>query len=624
MRPILFLLLLLGYFATTYGQSSVAGELLLERLREYSYTDEEIELFVQHLETLRSTPLNLNTATSEELARIPFFDDFFIRNFLQYRSRHGAFVSIYDLKNVPGARVEYISLLEPFFSTETLTAPVEQSIRVGLFESLSIPRYAHRQRLSLHRGKAWMMSWNAERDAGEKWLPFKQGLWTHHNIFLSYNAHPTSSSPVRRFILGDYRLHTALGVMNGMGISFYAKQETGYRLALPRQSEISPHNSFQEWNYLRGLALTLTSAPFSFTPYIGYTPLQVSLWSGEDRIRTIYKDGKQRLSSDQVHLLTLGGYFKFAPSPLFHAGFQALNNRFTGLSDNRRLYPPAAYLQELSPTRFAIDMAWRGANASALAEVVLPHRGAYGSEAAVAVLTYRNDYWGMFSLVARHLGERFAMLHTSTYGHFSSQKNEQGIRIAWNGELFRGWRGSLSTDFYRSIRHEERRPSQAGSEVILRMEKAVAETETMLSLKFAKRDTGSKLSFRFRENREIGKGHHLSSYFFGSYTGNKKYGWSLAAKLMGNIGEEWYYRASLQYYDTPTWLQAVRSVESNSPLHYYTPMLYGKGLSGALIAGYRRKNSFSVSLKTSYNHIFHNPTEQKSDPVAEVTLKLFL
>ena len=81
-----------------------------------SENDDETDWTVvtDYLNDLRKKPLNLNTATKEELAMIPGFSHLLANNLHNYLQTFGSLMTIYELQAVPGFTHEVFDQIKPY------------------------------------------------------------------------------------------------------------------------------------------------------------------------------------------------------------------------------------------------------------------------------------------------------------------------------------------------------------------------------------------------------------------------------------------------------------------------------------------------------------------------------
>ena len=60
--------------------------------------------------------LNINTATAEELSKLPGIGETYANRIVEYRKEHGLFLSVNDLENVPGIGKKRLESLAEFIT----------------------------------------------------------------------------------------------------------------------------------------------------------------------------------------------------------------------------------------------------------------------------------------------------------------------------------------------------------------------------------------------------------------------------------------------------------------------------------------------------------------------------
>ena len=86
----------------------------IEEMASETEDEERIEALYTDLSYLTEHPFELNTVTEGQLKRLPFLSDLQIRELLEYRSRYGKMLTLYELKNEEAFDLETISLLVTF------------------------------------------------------------------------------------------------------------------------------------------------------------------------------------------------------------------------------------------------------------------------------------------------------------------------------------------------------------------------------------------------------------------------------------------------------------------------------------------------------------------------------
>ena len=95
----------------------VTEQLISDLYEEYSSeseTDIDYETFFTDLMETAQHPINLNTATKEQLEKLPFLSDIQVENILAYLYRNGYMDNIYELQLVDGLDMTDIRRMLPF------------------------------------------------------------------------------------------------------------------------------------------------------------------------------------------------------------------------------------------------------------------------------------------------------------------------------------------------------------------------------------------------------------------------------------------------------------------------------------------------------------------------------
>ncbi|PLX23632.1 MAG: hypothetical protein C0597_00815 [Marinilabiliales bacterium] len=134
-----FPLILLLSLMTKYmlAQQEPATKQTLEDLIEEiaSDSDEEIDYtsLYDDLNYFLNNPLNLNSATQDDLERLQILNDFQIKSLLDYIKSNGEMLSVYELQLVYGFSIDDILMILPFVTTSEIQ--VDKSFKI---------KYAHK------------------------------------------------------------------------------------------------------------------------------------------------------------------------------------------------------------------------------------------------------------------------------------------------------------------------------------------------------------------------------------------------------------------------------------------------------------------------------------------------
>ncbi len=242
---------------------------------DYSELLETLSWYYDH-------PLNLNTATEQQLNSLGFLTPFQVNALMSYRIKYGDLQSIYELRNIPEFDFVTITNLYPFVtvapSKEKEAFSVKKAFKRGRHEVMAMysrvfeqqegympadsttspnSRYAgDPNRLYLRYRFRWSdrlsIGFTAEKDPGEE---FFKG--SNPNGFDFYSAHLfiTELGPVKQLAVGDFQ------VRFGQGLTFwsgFAYQKTADALnVIKHPKKLMPYASRNENNFLRGAGVTV-------------------------------------------------------------------------------------------------------------------------------------------------------------------------------------------------------------------------------------------------------------------------------------------------------------------------------------------------------------------------------
>jgi hypothetical protein len=294
---------------SAHGQSDkLQNDIIQQRIEflsaqlESSVTDytELIEILVDYYEN----PLNINTASREDLLSLGLLSPFQADGLITYRIEYGDLLTVYELRDIEGMDLLTIQNILPFITTApSIEAPkrsLKKDIRYAHHElfvlygrtleeqagymppdSNSSPgsyykgdpnryflryRFTNRDRLSA--------GFTAEKDPGEE---FFQG--SNPNGFDFYSAHlmVADLGIVKKAIIGDFHAQFGQGLTFWSGFSFGKTADALNTIRYARG--ITPYVSRNENNFLRGGAVNIGNERFDFTGFYSNKRVDANLAS---------------------------------------------------------------------------------------------------------------------------------------------------------------------------------------------------------------------------------------------------------------------------------------------------------------------------------------------------------
>lgn len=487
---LLLLLLLLGVsVGGKVGAQNLLPDVVQDYLEELSARDEsaqwedEIEIWTTYLEQ----PLNLNTATREQLESFSFLTDLQIEGILAYVYLHGPMQTVYELQLVETMDRTTVDLLLPFVCVETgrpqnrPLPSVRTLLRDGKSEVVSrldIPFYRregyrnheyggqpfyHSLRYQFRYGDCFRVGMTAEKDAGEPFFaaPNRKG----YDFYRPY-ALIRARQWLRTLALGSYRLNFGQGLV--VSNSFLSGKTFSLLSVNPRTTSVRSHTGTDEINYFNGAAVQIQPLKqVSVSSFYSYRKLDGTVEDG--LLTSIQQSGLHRTQAEQhkrnaVGLQTLGGHVQYE-RPSWQVGATAMYYRFSLPYRPRRAVYSKYDLQGQHFHNLGFDyrvfrgkFEWAGEGA----------KGRYGF-AWLNKATFRlsSDY--RFMLLHRWYSKDYWSFFGRSFSEGGSVQNEKGWYLAAEIAPLERWKFFGSVDFFSFPwwRYRISQPSH-GTDVMLR------------------------------------------------------------------------------------------------------------------------------------------------------------
>lgn len=299
---------------TAGSGSTLTEESLLEETAEFQDGEESPEI----LEYLKRNPVDLNSASSDELNLIPFINSVIARNIISYRNKNAHFKSRRALLKVDGITEDLYNKIY-FYVTAKKSVKNKQKDASGknpdlkqenkfttlfssrFFQDLqqkagyinrkyegSKPKIYLRINSSLtNRDYRLETNITIEKDAGEKNL----------TDFVSGFAGISGEGIINSFIAGDYTLNFAQGLAMWNSFS-YSKGAEAISPFKKKGRILSGYRSVNEVQFLRGAAADLRHGNFGMNLFYSDNYYDASYRLNQDEISGFYYDGYHRTSAE--------------------------------------------------------------------------------------------------------------------------------------------------------------------------------------------------------------------------------------------------------------------------------------------------------------------------------------
>ncbi|MDE6347888.1 MAG: helix-hairpin-helix domain-containing protein [Bacteroides sp.] len=441
---------------------------------EASDWEDELEELSQRLQE----PLNLNTATRQQLEQFPFLTDLQIENLLAYVYVHGQMQTVYELQLVEEMDKRTIELLLPFVCVQAVEKvkkypDMNTLLEYGKHEALArldVPFYTrkgyeksylgpslyHSLRYAFRYGDYLQLGVTAEKDAGEPMFALhnRKGYDYYSPYLLLKNL-----GRLKALALGNYRLSFGQGLV--LSTDFRMGKTFSISTAEHRAGGIRKHSSTDEYNYFRGAAATVSLLPsLDFSAFYSHRSLDGTLKEGE--ITSIYKTGLHRTQkeADKTGAFALqltGGNITYEKNKwkLGMTGIYYFFNRpYEPKLDKYARYNlhGKAFYNIGMDYRYRLGrLSWTGEAAVGSRGYALLNRWKYNVSTDYQLLLvhryYAHDYWALFG---------------RSFGEGSLPQNENGWYLAAEAAPWARWKFFASLDLFSFPwwRYRISRPSQ--------------------------------------------------------------------------------------------------------------------------------------------------------------------
>lgn len=219
--------------------------------------DTDLEGDLEQIEYLRNSKLSLNSVGSEELMMFPFISAYQAEQFILYRKLLGNFIDVMEMQAIPGWDEGTVRRILPFVTIVDYEMRKRQLLGV-------LERGVHQftLRSSIKEGAGVLAKYQFktpffqggiqfEKDAGEKIIQGKKGI-----SFLSGQVSIAKLGAIRQFIVGDFTVNMAQGLLLGLG---RAVRKSSMPLMIKKQHPfLMPYRSTDENRFFRGVGIGLS------------------------------------------------------------------------------------------------------------------------------------------------------------------------------------------------------------------------------------------------------------------------------------------------------------------------------------------------------------------------------
>ncbi len=450
--------------------------------------EEDLQQHLQELKELSEHPLNINTATVEDLLQLPFLSEAQIEQIHAYIYLHGQMQTLAELRLVPlidDATRRWIPLFmyaEP--EQQETDKRLFSRLRHDFSTRLDIPLYYrvgqqqengyrgdplyHRIRYTLGNSRHFQAGLRVEKDAGERFYDSYGAYAMLHDVGILDKA-----------VVGDYRIGFGEGLVIG-GSTWNSKSTP----PLKTQGGIRPMTGMDETNFLRGAAVTLSLGNhIKLSAFGSYRKRDATLTS-KGEVQTLRTDGYHRTASEwekkrNVGSTMLGGNIAWYNKG-FHLGATGYWQKFSrtlnpGSQQYRAIYPKGntfgAVGMNYGYTRYRLSFAGEVAYSTAA-----------GGWATINRASWSIGRSYVLSAVQRFYAYQYFSFYASALAENSNAQNESGVLVHLQAEPLAGLQLTAYADFFHHPWPRYRMThSSTGQEFMLQGSYAISRKHTLLA-----------------------------------------------------------------------------------------------------------------------------------------------
>lgn len=485
----------------------------------------DLTTLVENLHFYAEHPLNLNSATREELQDFMLLTDVQIDNLLDHRERFGAMLTIYELQTVDGFDLATIYKLLPYVKVTDMSnaghfsfaemrkygkneiiireqriledqkgySPIDSA---ALAENPNARYLGSKDHLYVRYrytyGNFVSAGITADKDAGEE---FFRG--TQKNGFDYYSAHLCLRNVgiIKSAVIGDYQVTFGQGLTAWTGYSF---GKTSMTLNTKKNGMgVRPYTSVDENKFLRGAATTLRFGKFESSAFFSLKKRDANIAASDTTGNNIEI---LEISSFQVtglhttpaeisdkHAITemiYGGNFAYKGKRL-QVGLTAMHADYSAdLNRDLSLYNQFEFSAK-SNTVVGADYDWSFRNFHFFGE---GSRSANGGMSFINGVLISLDPRLAMTVHTRWLGRDFQNLYSSVFAEGTNPANERGVYVGVTAKPHRRITINTYIDhyFFPWLRYQVDQPSE-GSDFLFQVN-YTPDKKTDLYFRYRRRD----------------------------------------------------------------------------------------------------------------------------------------
>ena len=441
-----------------HAQNNMTWEDFVTYIHEKEELESIDEEIFYELQELHDNPININTATQQDLDALPFLSTNQITDILYYRDKNGAILSLGELMLISSLDIQtrealklfcYAGDVPPKNNFKSLFQQQKNDIvargDIPLYNKAAYKNYPTKTlmkspnkiylgnkyycstRYSFQSAKHLYAGIQMEKDAGER------------NIdYLSWYAMIKDIGIIKNATIGSFKANFGQGLVVNTGTSYGKTMMTGNLGRIDKG--FTKHSSTSESNYFTGLATTLQYNNILISTYISHRKEDGTLNSDSSGVTTITTNGLHRTISelnkkDNIGATDIGGNIHININNLQLSATAAythfsipLKPKYNTRSSLYRLYNA----QGNDFAAYSISYSYRGRNITTCGETAISNN--------MKMASINNIQWDINthnSVTAsyRYYSYKYVTINGKSFSENNKPQNENAIYFNWNTDI---------------------------------------------------------------------------------------------------------------------------------------------------------------------------------------------
>lgn len=422
-----------------------------EQLTDYDDIDNgNLEELYDIMCELESSPIDLNSATDDDIQRLTFLNDEQREQLTEYLDRYRPLRSMGEIAMISSMDPLRMQLMRNFTyiseeNRERSFPSINDILKYGKNEIVAttkVPfynrkgdyngylgyKYKHWTRYKFQYGQYLQIGLLGTQDAGEPFFSNKNSMGYDH---YAYYAIIRNLGRLKTLVAGQYKLRFGLGL--AMNTGFNIGKTTSLTMSTPANS-ITTNSSRSDAYYLQGVATTISVNPtLDLTAFASYRKIDATL-NEDGSIKTILKTGYHRTDSEMQRKqnatqTTTGANLKWHNGG-WHAGVSGIFTSF-----NKPLNPNTSQIfRKYNPAgknfyNASVNYGYLSHMLNINGETAINNKGAI---ATLNSISFKFSSSLRLTAIQRFYSYRYYSLFSSSFSDGGNIQNESGIYIGAN------------------------------------------------------------------------------------------------------------------------------------------------------------------------------------------------